>query len=162
MGLQTLVVALLIANIALFIFLWRSVSRPQNGRDTGPGELVHDNALMQRELQEFSDELLAKIDSRISGLQKLIKEADDRIRTLDAMELPKRAREQTQRQAAETRQNTGAPNNRASAGGGQSQRRTAILSLARKGLSSEQIAQEVGMGRGEVEFIINVEKQRNT
>ena len=39
-------------------------------------------------------------------------------------------------------------------------RRTAILTLARKGLNTEQIAQEVGMGRGEVDLILNVEKQR--
>jgi hypothetical protein len=159
MGLQALVVILLITNIALFFFLWRSVNHSQSKESDGPGELVHDNMLMQRELQDFSDEMFEKLDIRISGLQKLIKEADDRISTLDSMDLPKIARDQARREAAEARQANNV-NNRTNSGGGQNQRRTAILSLARKGMSSELIAQEVGMGRGEVEFILNIEKQR--
>jgi len=75
------------------------------------------------------------------------------------MDLPKIARDQARREAAEARQANNV-NNRTNSGGGQNQRRTAILSLARKGMSSELIAQEVGMGRGEVEFILNIEKQR--
>ena len=157
---QWLVVILLMSNVVLFVFLWRSVSGQQKKQDEGPGELVHDNMMMQGELKDFSDELLYKIDTRIAGLQKLIKEADDRISTLDAMELPRRRAESASaRKAADTAQSSAAA---AAKGGGSAQRRTAILSLARKGLSSDQIAQEVGMGRGEVEFIINIEKQRNS
>jgi hypothetical protein len=167
--------AVLVATCVLVIVIvWRSVSGNKKdndvesflARDTGAGnvgELIHDNTLAQNELREFSDQVIEKIDLRINTLKKLIKEADDRIDSLESMAAPK-PEPKKQRPApprdsqfifdgAPAPPSSGRPNMQLS-------RRTAILSLSRKGLTAEQIAKEVGMNRAEIDFILNIEKQR--
>ena len=171
----TFIVILLLVGIVLIVILLRNMAQggkpggeeaiPQipktpEARAPGQGELIHDNVLMQKELKEFSDELLKKIDTRIGLLKKLVKEADDRIDTLEAMAPSYKKKPAAQKPAARPETRPGLPEDKPAPGG--MSRRTAILSLARKGLSVPQIAQQVGMGRGEVEFILNVERKRNS
>lgn len=163
------VIILLITNIVLFILLIATMAKStqSGGGSVEKGELVHDNIMVQKELSEFSDNLLDKIDSRIGSLKHLIQEADDRIKTMDAMSggampaprAPRTPPPAPRRQPPEPVRPTG-DNTAAGKPSSPQSRRTAILSLARRGYTVQQIAQEVRMGRGEVEFILNVERQR--
>ena len=88
---NTFVALIIIANIALIVFVVAYISKTmknEKGKDKnfkGDVELVHDNGLLQDDLGNFADEVLSKIDHRMAQLRKLIKEADDRINTLEAM-----------------------------------------------------------------------------
>lgn len=172
MSIQTVFILLLLGNIVAIFFAIKYISRSMK-TETGdikikeppPGkvELVHDNVMIQKDLKEFSDEVIDKIDRRMGELRRLIKEADDRISSLETMSA--RAVQQTQRPAAapapapaSSDPEEDAQSSRSLAGG--SGRRASIIRLSRKGRSSEEIAQEIGMGRGEVELILNVENSR--
>ena len=160
---ETFIIVLLLFVVGFMVYLWRMFTAPSNDAKTpeDTGELIHDNAIMTRELKEFSEELFDKIDQRMARLENLIKSADDRISTLESMtENTGSARRQPARAIPVDPALLNNPRGADLRNATQLNRRTAILTLARKGLNTEQIAQEVGMGRGEVDLILNVEKQR--
>lgn len=164
----TFFMVLIVAGAIFIVIVWRSVNTNikknevvsvDSVLDDGMGELVHDNVMIQKDLQQFSDDLFEKIDARINTLKKLIKEADDRIDTLETV-APKTTPKPRPGNSQPKEPLPGIHSVASPRANMQLSRRTAILSLSRKGFTPEQIAQEVGMGRAEIDFILNIERQR--
>jgi hypothetical protein len=115
------------------------------------------------EVYEIGEQLLDRIDRKIEVLRELIRQADGKIeamgntyRVLPA-ELP----------TPEPQQYSAGPDSRSRSRAGavrnepappEDDKRTKIMQLRKRGLSSSQIAQEIGMGRGEVDLILNIEE----
>ena len=161
---NALFIILFIIIVGLFGFLVWFISQSMKNESgekkekTEKVELVHDNVLLHDELKEFSDEVLSKIDHRMASLRKLIKEADDRIKTLERLSSTARPEQAPLRAASSEPEDE--EDSQAGGRGGGTDRRTAIMRLARRGTPVEQIAREVGMGRGEVELIVSIENSR--
>jgi len=118
------------------------------------------------EVQEIAEQMLNRIDRKIDILRDLIRQADQKIESLSRTyhvlpsELPMTdhvpqaaAPERTQR----GRQLAGG-RGEAQTAGADDDKRSRIMQLRRKGMSSTQIAQEIGIGRGEVDLILNIEE----
>jgi hypothetical protein len=124
----------------------------QSGHDSGAEAL------------DLAEQLLNRIDRKIDMLRDLIKQADQRIETLGQsyqLRPPDVARVESAAAAPEPETWT-----RPRAGGAVRQepetatddRRARIIKLHRKGLTSSQIAREIGMGRGEVDLILSIDE----
>lgn len=109
------------------------------------------------EVLELATEVLEKIDRKIDTLERLLREADNKIsglRTINAAasrSIQDRGDSLEQRREVEHVLPAEHP---------RSDKRSLVIQLARRGMSSSDIAQETGMGAGEVEFILNIEKNR--
>ncbi|MFH1538043.1 MAG: hypothetical protein ABIH66_03735 [bacterium] len=108
------------------------------------------------EVLELATEVLEKIDVKIDTLEKLLKEADDKIKGLRTINTAA-SRGSRERGAASHEH---AVEHNLPAEHPRSDKRNMVIHLARRGLSSADIAQETGLGAGEVEFILNIEKNR--
>ena len=115
--------------------------------------------------QEMADRLLDRIDRKIDVLKELIKQADKRIEALNrtghvlpAEIPPLEPVDQFAEREPRVRARSAGPGSPAAAAANPTDdRRSKIVQLRRKGLSTAQIAREVNVGRGEVELILNIE-----
>lgn len=113
------------------------------------------------EVQEMADKLLDRIDRKIDVLRELIKQADKKI---DALSRTSHVLPAEMPPAEPGERNSDRETRTRSRGGGvaaepaaEDDKRAKIIQLRRRGLNPGQIAQEVKMGRGEVELILNIE-----
>ncbi len=133
------------------------------GREKPINEFFSNNepAATDVEVREIAEQLLDRIDRKIDVLKELIRQADSRIATMGgaARELPAATRSRDDAPDADVSGRRGAPRRGSSRDDSQGgvDKRSRIVQLHRKGFSSTQIAQEVQMGRGEVDLILNVE-----
>ncbi len=134
------------------------------GREKPINEFFSSNepAATDVEVREIAEQLLDRIDRKIDVLKELIRQADSRIATMGgaARELPATTRSRDDAPDADASGRRGAARRGSSRDDSQSggvDKRSRIIQLHRKGFSSTQIAQEVQMGRGEVDLILNVE-----
>lgn len=104
------------------------------------------------EVLELATEVLEKIDGRIDTLERLLREADKKIAGLRTINTAA-----DERAAAKLKQKV---DHTQPAELPRSDKRAMVLHLARRGMSSADIAQETGIGAGEVEFILNIAKNR--
>ena len=135
------------------------------GREKPINEFFSSNepAATDVEVREIAEQLLDRIDRKIDVLKELIRQADSRIATMGgaARELPAATRSRDDAADLDASGRRGAarrgPASRDDSQSGGVDKRSRIIQLHRKGFSSTQIAQEVQMGRGEVDLILNVE-----
>ncbi len=118
------------------------------------------------EVQEIAEQMLNRIDRKIDILRDLIRQADQKIEALGrtyqvlpselpVVQTPSQAT--VQDRAPRGRQVAGG-RAESHAAGADEDKRSRIIQLRRKGMSSTQIAQEIGIGRGEVDLILNIEE----
>ncbi|HOX28406.1 MAG TPA: hypothetical protein PLQ76_04535, partial [bacterium] len=99
-------------------------------------------------------------DRKIDVLRELMRQADSKIESLGRAGVSSPREIGFGDQAPERqRARNGAEGRREPAAQSQNEddRRSRIVALRRRGLSSAQIAKEVEMGRGEVDLILNIE-----
>jgi hypothetical protein len=112
------------------------------------------------EVYEIAEQLLDRIDRKIDVLRELMKQADKKIESLGhtyqimPAEIPI---PETGNQDARTR-NRAAVTAKNEQAAPEDDKRARIMQLRRKGMNASQIAQEIGMGRGEVDLILNIEE----
>lgn len=161
-----LIIILLILNIALLAMLFRPNATGQSvfSQIGKQQDAPREPAI---EVLEMATEVMNRIDSKIDMLEKLTKDADKRIeelraagtqvesagRALPAPRQPERATAAPEKSLFPERPTPKTP---AIA----SDKRTAVLTLSKRGMSSSDIAKETGIGAGEVEFILNISRRK--
>jgi hypothetical protein len=134
------------------------------GREKPINEFFANNepAATDVEVREIAEQLLDRIDRKIDVLKELIRQADSRIATMGGAtrEMPATNRSRDDASDLDAGRRGAARRGSSSRDDSQSggvDKRSRIVQLHRKGFSSTQIAQEVQMGRGEVDLILNIE-----
>ncbi|MEW6266657.1 MAG: hypothetical protein AB1641_26595 [Thermodesulfobacteriota bacterium] len=94
-----------------------------------------------RQKKELSVNLLLKLERKISEMQRLLDQAEQKL---------SQAARSTETSPDSDKANPAAPENR-----------TLVLRLAEQGLSVEEIARKARLHRGEVELILDLEKRIN-
>ncbi len=117
------------------------------------------------EALDLAEQLLNRIDRKIDVLRELIRQADSRIETL-GQSYQIRSTDMARAETAAAASTGTEPKQRMRTGAAARQepepaeddKRSRIIKLRRRGLTSAQIAQEIGMGRGEVELILSIDE----
>jgi hypothetical protein len=181
-----LVVVLLLVNLgflAFFVKKWMDNAPKEPGYPRGGEKPINEffssheppgagrrlppqaSAMGTNEVYEIGEQLLDRIDRKIDVLRELLKQADKKIEALghtyqvlpaevpapgatDGNDTPR-----TRNRAAVTARNE-------QAAPPEDDKRARIMQLRRRGLTASQIAQEIGMGRGEVDLILNIEEMK--
>lgn len=116
------------------------------------------------EVYEIGEQLLERIDRKVDVLRELIRQADTKIEAMNntyhvlpaEMPVPESSLSAGSHDARGRNRAGAAPKNEPAAP--EDDKRARIMQLRRRGLNSSQIAQEIGMGRGEVDLILNIEE----
>ena len=181
---QAIFLALMVLSVALV--LWgtrRRVARsqrqnaPRPREDAGVRDVRQTMERLLIELHDVSREMNARLDTKISVLNNLVREADDRIERLEALarqsrpEAPDASRGAGPGSSGQRDRDTrpsdtwhgGAPDPRTDAPPGRdrpSERYAEIYALADQGLDARQIAEKTGQHTGEVELILGLRAKR--
>jgi len=183
---QTILLGLVLVAVALV--MWTTMRRAARSRRTGVRPTHADREVrdvrqqMERllvEIHDVSREMNARLDTKISVLNNLVREADERIEQMRALAREARpAASDTLRgggpglsgqrdldpSGPETRRDrTPEPHDRADAPGRcdrPAERYAEIYALADQGLDARQIAEKTGQHTGEVELILGLRAKR--
>jgi hypothetical protein len=123
-------------------------SSPPAAREPAAGEVEQ----LTAELRELAGEMEARLDAKLERLQGLLAEAEGVLRRLEErMDSARRSDRPAAECSPQTERDDTAPRD---------PERQRIVDLYRRGLSIEAIVAEVGLPRGEVELIVNLERHR--
>jgi len=154
-----LISLLLILNILILVLIFRSAAsgkgffNPTQKSTSVPAIASEEHA--EPEIQDILSDVMKKIDQKIEILKALLNEADQKInglRNIGTAISPRRATEGER--AKNSTVAAGTPSRPLS----QLDKVNQVVYLSRRGMDTSAIAQETGLGAGEVEFILNIEK----
>jgi len=171
-----LVIILLIVNIsflAYFVKKWLDSAPKEPNYPRGGEKPINDffrtrtpagaaAAGADDEVREMAEQLLNRIDRKIDLLRDLLRQADQKIDSLSRTSHILPAEMPVPESSLSV--NSQDLRNRARTGAGavpaapEDDRRARVMQLRRRGMSASQIAQEVGVGRGEVDLILSIEE----
>jgi DNA-binding NarL/FixJ family response regulator len=162
---QHITLVLVIAGISILLLTTtrRRIRRAQNSPQAYAREqlsrlrsersLVADIEELMAELEQFSRQMQARLDTKFAKLETAIRDADQRIDQLDR--LLRRAEGEPTVDVTVGGSEPAAESPPAAADG---DRHQAVYQLADAGLTPAQIAQELGQSIGEVELIVALRK----
>ncbi|MEW6202327.1 MAG: hypothetical protein AB1546_10145 [bacterium] len=154
-----LITILLVLNILILVLIFRSAASGKGffnpSQKSTPDSAVASEAHIEPEIQEILSDIMGKIDQKIEILKVLLNEADQKINGLRNISTAVSPRRDTEGERAKYSSIfTGTPSRPMS----QLDKVNQVVYLSRRGMDSSAIAQETGLGAGEVEFILNIEK----
>lgn len=151
----------LLLLIIVLIFIFRAALAPQSapGKQKRAAGGMYLDGDFGYELHEMMTDTMERIESKIEILRALLKEADQKINALrtinSAASSPRGAGSNREKQNAER---TGGEHPARPADN--PYKKDLVVQLSRRGMDTAAIARETGLGSGEVEFIVNLEKSR--
>ncbi|MEW5944621.1 MAG: hypothetical protein AB1742_00325 [bacterium] len=155
---EWLIVLLLIIVISILVFrsggIGQALFGGQEPKKRDSGEPAGED------VRQAADAALEKIDSKIETLRSLIREADQKIRALRTINsAAANVLGETAGRSRHADENSHAPDRHATTGCSHD-KKAAVIRLSRRGMDVNAIAQETGLGAGEVELILILERSR--
>jgi hypothetical protein len=137
-------------------------SRPADAASIRTREQIDD---MIVKLDDIGREVYAKLDTKIRILNRLIEEADEKIRKLEALGAPAAPAPETKAKPAETKPDkpaTGTASAPANPSAPEKGKYATVYALADAGQNVISIARQTGLQPGEIELLLELRRTKKT